>query len=100
MTTNVIWKQELKPGLHTYQMPAYAKILSVGMQRGAPQMWFMCDPSKPKQGRTILFTGTGHEFDGNGLEFIGTMQTDDQNFVFHVLEELSPLQAMAKVLNF
>lgn len=85
-----IWKQELKPGVETYLLPDGARILSVAFQRGTPQMWFMCDPSRPKAERIIVFTGTGHPMEDIGEhKFIGTMLTDDQNFVFHVFERVS-----------
>jgi len=90
MSGLTIWKMELKPGVAAYDLPKGARILSVAFQRGAPQMWFMCNPSAEHEKRIIVFTGTGHEIEEIGEhKFVGTMMTEDQNFVFHVLERVS-----------
>lgn len=88
MTETTIWKQELKPGLHTYALPKGAQILSVEMQRGIAQMWFLCSPTETeREPRRLLLTGTGHIISGQGTHsFIGTMMTENRTLVFHVFE--------------
>lgn len=99
MTKRVVWKAELHPGLHTYELPAGAAILSCGLQRGQMCIWFLCDPAQPKHPRHLLFTGTGHEFpDAPDYVHIGTAMTEDQNFVFHVFEALSEAQAIVRAV--
>lgn len=84
----VVWKKELQPGLGRYELPRNAYAISVAMQHGRPQMWFVCDPDqKMAEVRWFLLTGTGHPFDNESLRFVGTMLTEDQNFVFHVFEK-------------
>lgn len=83
----VIHKIELHPGLHTYRLTVGSKILTAQFQRGVMCLWF----DRPVgavdyEDRQILFTGTGHEFETKTWKYIATVQTDDQQFVFHVLE--------------
>ena len=85
MADAVIWKQELLPGERIYKIPEGARILSVAIQRNTPQMWFLCDPKMPPEERTVILVGTGQTFDLAGTyDFVGTMLTEDQTFVFHV----------------
>lgn len=86
----VVWKKELKPGEHTYSFPVPSTLLHVALQKGVAQVWFLCDPAeKVMKDRVLLLTGTGHEFDEHPrYRFIGTMLTEDQNFVFHVFERM------------
>lgn len=81
----VVWKTELGPGQRLYNMPKGAELLSVAIQRGVPTLWFRCDPDAPKESRNLLLIGTGQAFPGN-WRFVGTMLTEDQNFVFHVFD--------------
>ena len=95
MSNLTVWKQELKPGVATYELPEGAQILSVAFQRGTPQMWYLCNPSPDhgQEDRVIVFTGTGHPLENVGAhKFIGTMLTEDQNFVFHVFERVNAWQ--------
>ncbi len=85
-----VWKMELRPEHNTYLVPKGAKILSVGLQRGTAQMWFLCDErATEKETRRIVFVGTGHPIEDHGaLKFIGTIMTGDQSLVFHVFERV------------
>lgn len=89
MTEQVVWKQELKAGVQVCRLPIGARILSVAIQHGRAQMWFLCDPSHSLKDRIIVLTGTGHPLENVGAhKFIGTMMTDDQSLVFHVFERV------------
>lgn len=92
MTQLAVWKMQLEPGLNGYDMPKGAKVLSVGLQRGFVQMWFLCDPAcDAKERREFLFTGTGHPFEAGPYRFVGTTMTPDAAFVFHVFEKISEM---------
>lgn len=82
----VIWKLILLPHINEYQMPVKSELLHVAFQHGVPHIWFRCCPDSPKETRYLMFTGTGIPIDGGEYKFIGTLLTDDQNFVFHVFE--------------
>lgn len=95
----VIWKAVLAPGLNNYPLPKGAKLLSVAMQRGQPTLWFLCNPRETeRETRMLLLTGTGHDFGAMPFHFIGTMLTEDQAFVFHVLEAIDPLKATIEAI--
>lgn len=90
MTFLTVFKHSLEPGTQRIRMPKGAELLSVAMQHGTPQLYFLCDPAAEKEDRIIVLTGTGHAIENVGKhKFIGTMSTDDQNFVFHVFERVS-----------
>ena len=67
-------------------MPAEAKLLSVGLQKGKVCLWALVDPSKPIETKMIEIVGTGNPMPNDGLvrKFIGTVVADP--FVWHVFE--------------
>lgn len=79
----VIWKYPLAPRC-THEMPAGAQILTVQEQDGVPMLWALVDPDLPMEGRVFVVVQTGERFDGYGLRYIGTFQT---NFVYHAFEQ-------------
>lgn len=88
----VVWKQKLGLGLNDYELPMGARLLSIGWQQDAVALWFLCSPKETeREVRSILLTGTGHEFPNKHYIFLGTVLTDDQSLVFHAFERrLSP----------
>lgn len=86
--TGVIWKYPI--ALHEEQvqrMPVGAQILSVQMQRSQPCLWVLVNPNSPREERTIYVHGTGHEADFSNKRFIGTIQFESEQLVFHVFEK-------------
>lgn len=84
-----IWKWTLfvtdKQNIH---MPIGAKILSVQMQRGEPQLWALVDDQvQAREPRTISVYGTGHEIEDNPGTFLGSIQDHSGNMVLHVFEK-------------
>jgi len=73
-------------------LPKDAKILTVQTQFNEPMLWALVDPTeKQTDKRRIEIYGTGHSIDydeGQIREYIGTFQTDDGDYVFHVFERL------------
>ena len=67
------------------QLPRDAQILTVQMQHGDPYIWAKVDPSASKETRNFRLYGTGHPMDEDG-QYVGTFQTKDGKFVFHLFE--------------
>lgn len=78
----IIWKYEVQS--QPIYMPMDAKILSVQMQNGRPQIWAMGDTSYDMEARTLVVIGTGQSFDDTNHKYIGTYQDDP--FVWHLFE--------------
>ena len=69
-------------------MPEGANILCVQMQGAAACLWAVVQPTRPKSARQIRTFGTGDPVDEGSQRYIGTYQTGDGAFVWHVFEEL------------
>lgn len=81
-----IWKWTLKPACEI-SMPDKAKILTVQVQNGEPQLWATVDTNEPTVLRKFCTYGTGHTLPDNPGEFIGSFQLADGALVFHVFEQ-------------
>jgi len=84
-----IWKFTLETkDRQTVKMPKGARILSLQMQNGNPQVWALVDQSSVKACRRIAIYGTGHPVGENGWpgEFVGTYQMNGGTLVFHVFD--------------
>jgi hypothetical protein len=74
----------------TVQMPLDAKILTVQVQHGSPQLWAIVDEEQPNlEPRTIQVIGTGNPMPKVG-EYIATFQLMNGGFVGHVFEAAQP----------
>jgi hypothetical protein len=83
--TGTIWKYALKPDSVTvHEIPKGAKPLTVGADpTGRLSVWFMVDPTQPKEKRAIIMVGTGHPLPLEAApDYIGTFVIGD--FVNHV----------------
>lgn len=85
-----IWKTHLSLGVSEYQLPAGAQPLSIHMQNGKPKMWSVVDDDHILEMKAILITGTGQLLPDDLGNFIGTVLSLDQTFVFHVFERYAP----------
>lgn len=86
-----IYKYQIDVGNLTVDMPEYAEILSVQVQRGVICIWALGDPEQPLRKRTFDIFGTGHDIQCNGgIEriHIGTVQFNGGDLVLHVFETL------------
>lgn len=82
-----IWKFNLRThGAKRVSMPKGARVLSVQNQGGAMVLWALVNPSAPEAERTFYSAMTGEPFDAEKLEFIGTVQFNNGEFVAHVFE--------------
>lgn len=85
MVKRTIWKWSMeRVDCQRLMMPRGAKILSVQMQHGAPQIWAYCDPTEKFERREFRIIGTGHDIPSHPGEHIATVQ--DRDFVWHVFE--------------
>lgn len=83
-----IFKYKLEVGdkMHI-DMPSGAEVLAVQVQYDTVCIWALVDPDRPTQTRTFRVFGTGHEMpQSEALNYIGTFQLLDGQFVGHVFE--------------
>lgn len=85
----VIWKWTLlQKERQTILMPEGAKILTVQVQDGNPQLWALCQENSdvPKQKREIAIYGTGNPVPEPNGTYISSFQLEGGAFVFHAFE--------------
>ncbi len=71
-------------------MPVGAKVLSVQVQNGSPQLWAMVDTSEPlSEIRSFRVIGTGHPIDSDPGVYIGTFQIHGGELVLHLFAHLN-----------
>ncbi|MBA7614272.1 hypothetical protein ES703_21535 [subsurface metagenome] len=74
----------------TLELPKDARILTVQIQRGTPQLWAVVDPEAEKEIRHFRLSGTGHPLGGSDFlkmsNYIGTFQIENGALVFHLFE--------------
>jgi len=83
-----IWKYQLPDsGCVTLNLPKFAEILTVQMQRRIACLWALVDPKAETEQRTFLVAGTGHPIKEDGrLEYINTIQMFGGDLIFHIFE--------------
>jgi hypothetical protein len=68
------------------------KILSIGVQKGLPTVWYAhsekpeFEPADRGISKTLYIRMTGEDFPLD-KSFIGTLMTDDQEFVIHIFAD-------------
>lgn len=88
MSHVAVWKWPV-PIIDVFEidMPKGARILSVQVQRGEPQVWGLVDPSAPKETRTFVLLGTGNVHASRLIvdcDYVGTFQIEGGALVFHL----------------
>ena len=66
-------------------MPAGASILHVGVQKGYPCLWALCDNTQLVS-HIVYVCGTGHPVPDSAV-YVGTFMVQDGDLVFHVFAE-------------
>lgn len=71
-----VWKFSIGVGTgeQHVQMPTGARVLSVQLQDGMPQLWAVCDPTAAKVLRRIVAMGTGDDGAPADAPYIDTLQ--------------------------
>jgi hypothetical protein len=86
-----IWKFDIGVGHSSLnEIPKGAEIIHIDEQRGSVCIWAICDPKAEKEKREFKVFGTGHTINNETLEklvYVGSCQTKNQVFVFHVFEQ-------------
>lgn len=94
-----VWKFPLRDDAEAIvRMPRHARVLSVQLQDGLPQVWALVDPQEPVVRRKFWIVGTGWTFNPVGLgSFVDTIQVDG-GLVFHVFDggEIEAMPAPGK----
>jgi hypothetical protein len=88
----VVWKYMLaQTHEQVLELPANAHILTVQTQRKQPCLWALVDATLPLERRKIVIVGTGNEDDvlAGLLNYIGTFQTNDGAYIWHVFEDVN-----------
>lgn len=84
-----IWKFPLQVTTHQQiQVPRERSFLAARMQNGAPCLWFIVDPESPKVPLYIEIFGTGHAVPDGTRQFLGTVMSHMDTFVWHIFERL------------
>jgi hypothetical protein len=83
-----IWKWTLEvTDRQQLPIPGGAKLLTVQVQHGMPQLWALVDEKAPIIHRTIATYGTGNPLpDGDPGQYVGTYQIRGGALVFHVFD--------------
>lgn len=83
---NRILKYPIIPtDLFEIEMPEYARILCVQVQKTRPMIWALVDESRPMELRRFYLRGTGHPFpEADHAEYVGTFQMIEEGLVFHL----------------
>lgn len=68
------------------EMPLGAEILTVQMQGPTCCLWYKCDPAKYTTRRHIGIFGTGHDLPNVHMNYLGTIQWNLGQLVFHIFE--------------
>lgn len=71
-------------------IPRDSKILCVNSQRNDICIWAMINTDSEMLSRTFNIFGTGWPMSGRSITYIGTCQTHEGKFVWHVFEEKQP----------
>ncbi len=85
----------LDTGRTTVEMPAGAKILSIGLVKGRPVLWAIINPDEPLEERTFCSLVKGDNVpqeDGIKLEYINTVRSSQEDvchFFFEVINSIS-----------
>lgn len=75
--------------VQTVELPAGAKVLSVGTQRESIFAWALVNTDRDTEPRTFVIKGTGHPIESGELDdtrFIGTVMLSGGALVFHIFE--------------
>lgn len=82
-----IWKFKLMvTDRQVVEMPKWSDPLFVQYQSGDLCLWALCDPSEPTVSRLIRIVGTGHDSPDSRNGYIGTTQSPNGLFVWHVFD--------------
>jgi hypothetical protein len=73
-------------------MPAGAEILCVQMQGTNPCIWAIVEPEATLVQRSFCVRGTGNNFDGTEVRYIGTFQAEEGIFIWHLFERKSSVK--------
>jgi hypothetical protein len=81
-----VWKYQLVKLINILELPYEARVLCVKEQCGVICLWALVDPqAKPIQ-RTFRVYGTGQPIPESYGEYIGSVQSKNEQFVYHIFE--------------
>jgi hypothetical protein len=84
-----IWKYPLsRDGWHG-SVPVGARFLSAQVQHSDIVVWALVDTTAPVETRKFRILGTGFPLEGEPGEYVGTVQTHNGHFVWHIFVEMT-----------
>ena len=85
---SIIYKYNISQ-TQEFELPFGSQFLSIQMQRGEAQAWFLI-PIGPVEmvKRSFFLIPTGAEFDSSGLAYLGTLQPSP-SLIFQLFEKIS-----------
>lgn len=72
----------------TIKMPAHAQILCVQTQGDQGKIWALVNPEFAQEERNFRLLGTGHPFDDEKLQYVGSFQQRGGALVWHLFEQV------------
>jgi len=82
-----IFKYPVQPiGYFELELPRGAKVLTVQLQFGNPQMWVSLNPDAKKEKRLFITVATGQRITEKNLTYIGTFQIMNGTLIWHLFE--------------
>jgi len=85
-----VWKYQIPiKDYFELELPQGAKILTIQVQYGEPQLWALVDPTAQLEFRLFRLSGTGHPITNRNLDYIETVQQLEGQFIWHIFEILS-----------
>jgi hypothetical protein len=69
-------------------MPKHAKVLCVQNQFALTCIWAIVDPTAEIEQRNFRWFGTGHPMPESPLHYVGTVQINGGELIFHLFQEL------------
>lgn len=89
--THQVWKFPIPMQDHfALEMPREARILSCATQDGAPFLWAVVDPEKPRRAHRFDLVGTGQPVPHADAPYVGSFQLFGGNLVFHLFVHWPP----------
>lgn len=92
-----IWKITLNDfGPQPVSVPAGAEFLCAREQHDEICVWFRCDPTAPKETRSLAVCATGGPAPGSEGRYLGTASLRGGGLIFHVFEPFPEAPAVTQ----
>ena len=73
----------------TIEMPEDSELLYFDVQKEIPTLWVLVNTEKKFEKRYFRVLGTGDSIEDDNLDYIGSIQLVEGDFIFHLFESLN-----------